>query len=385
MTEPNQPAPNEPPATPPPVAAGPAPVGPTPAGSPASPPAAAAAPKPAEPATFGTAPTPRPAARPAPAAPPQRTPPAAAPAPALSPGAHSAAEPGPGGQSPGVPAQASRSALPVLTAIGFIFVLLAVAWVWNSQIDLYKRLASLPPPPPPGVEAARVAALEGRLNALEQRITAQDQRLTAIENRPPPAPPPASPPPPAPEPSLGADQAAALTAQMTGLEARLKTAEQRQGTLAEQAAQAQRVQQALAALEVGEPLGDLPGAPPALARFAHAKPPTEAALRLAFPAAADAALAASRPSVDGKSLGERIMMHASSLVTVKQGGRVLIGAPAATVLGEAQARLEAGDLAGALAALDALDSAAAQAMAGWRGDARALLDARAALSKLARG
>jgi len=168
------------------------------------------------------------------------------------------------------------------------------------------------------------------------------------------------------------------------LETRLKDAEQRQGTLADRAAQAQRVQEAEAALEAGEPLGDIPGAPPAVARFAHGRPPTEAALRLAFPAAAEAAEQASRPSIDGKSLGERVLMHVSSLLTVKQGNRVLVGAPATTVLGEAGARLEAGDLAGALAALDALDSAAAQAMAGWRGDAKALLDARAALAQMAR-
>jgi hypothetical protein len=299
------------------------------------------------------------------------------------------------------PSKGHRSALPVLTAIGFIFVLLAIAWVWNSQLELSARVAGLPPPPPPGVEPARVTALEGRMNGFDQRLTELEhrpaaqvavpdtgrvaaledelkelrQQLTELANRPAAAPAPAQ----------DADKAAALASQLTALEAQLKADEQREKTVAEQAAQALRTQQALAALDAGEPLGDLPGAPPALTRFAHAKPPTEASLRLSFPAAAAAAEQASRPSADGKSLGERILMHLSSLVTVKEGAKVLVGAPAATVLGEAQSRLEAGDIAGALTALDALDSSAAAAIAPWRANARALLDARAALAQMARG
>jgi hypothetical protein len=62
-----------------------------------------------------------------------------------------------------------------------------------------------------------------------------------------------------------------------------------------------------------------------------------------------------------------------------------VGAPAAVVLGTARDRLEAGDLAGAVAALDGLDGPAAQAMAPWRAHAQSLLDARAALAAMARG
>jgi hypothetical protein len=71
-------------------------------------------------------------------------------------------------------------------------------------------------------------------------------------------------------------------------------------------------------------------------------------------------------------------------VTVKQGDKVLVGSPAAEVLGTTQARLDAGDLAGAVHELDRLDPAAAQAMAEWRGQAQALLEARAALAEMAR-
>jgi hypothetical protein len=274
----------------------------------------------------------------------------------------------------------ARSAVPVLTAIGFIFVLLAVVWIWNDQMKLQQQVATLsipqppppppppPPAPPPSVAPARVAALEAQLKALEQR-------LGDLENRPAPSAP-------APQPAV--DNSAAVAAQLGALEQRLKDDEQRQGALAARAALAERLQQAAMALDAGDPLGDLPGAPPALTRFARSRPPTEAALRLAYPAAAAAAADASRPANDGKSLGERILMHASTLLTVKQGNQIVVGAPAATVLGAAEAQLEAGDLAGAVATLDALDSAAAQAIAGWRGDAKALLDARAALAQMAR-
>jgi hypothetical protein len=146
----------------------------------------------------------------------------------------------------------------------------------------------------------------------------------------------------------------------------------------------QRLQLAALALDAGEPVGDLPGAPAALGKFAKSKPPTEAALRLAFPALASAAEAASRPSADGKTLGERILMHASALLTIKQGDKVLVGAPASTVLRNAQAKLDAGDLGGAVATLDGLDTAAAKVIAPWRSQATALLDARAALAQMAR-
>ena len=76
----------------------------------------------------------------------------------------------------------------------------------------------------------------------------------------------------------------------------------------------------------------------------------------------------------------RIWARAQDLVTVRQGDRVLLGDPAAGVLGRARTALDAGDLAGAVAAVATLTGPAAQAMAGWLADARSLLDARAALA-----
>lgn len=340
--------------------------------------------KPATPAAKPAAEAPKPAAIPEPPKP-QAARPVGPPAGSVPP------SPPPASPRPAAPpspephaasGQPMRAALPVLTAIGFIFVLLAVVWVWNSQRDLKEQvieLAARPAPVlPPIADPSRVAALEARVSGLDQRLNSLEQRLTTLENRP--APPAAAAPS-----SLSPDNAAALANQLGELETRLKTAEQRQGTLAQKEALAARLAEAQAALAAGKPLGDIPGAPPALARFAEKPPPTEAALRLGFPAAAAAAAQASRPSADGKSFAERVLMHVSSLLTVKEGTHVVVGAPAATVLGEAQTKLDAGDLAGAVAALDGLDSAAAQAMADWRSQAQALLDARAALAQMARG
>ncbi len=175
----------------------------------------------------------------------------------------------------------------------------------------------------------------------------------------------------------------ALATRVDALAASLKTTEQRATAAESSAARAARLEQVAAALRDGKPLGTLPGAPPALARFATEAPPTEAQLRLDFSKAAAAALAASQPPAAGLSLGQRVLRNVQSLVTVRQGDRVVLGPPASETLGTAQQRLDAGDLAGAVAALDALDPAAAAAMAGWRERAQSLLDARAALATAA--
>jgi len=109
-------------------------------------------------------------------------------------------------------------------------------------------------------------------------------------------------------------------------------------------------------------------------------PPTEAALRLAFPAAVQAALAAAHPPPQGRPLLQRLWAEAQDLVTVRQGNRVLLGDPAAGMLQQARAALDAGDLAGAVGLIGGLSGEPAKAMEGWLGEARALLDARAALA-----
>jgi hypothetical protein len=184
------------------------------------------------------------------------------------------------------------------------------------------------------------------------------------------------------------DLRAAVSSQDSGLAARLAALQHQAdaaATAAGKAVRLVRVQTAQAALAAGKPLGSIPDAPPELARFAQVRPPTEAALRLAFPSAADAALAASRPDVQDKPFGERLWQRAQGLVTVREGDRVIVGDPAAGILADARTHLEAGDLAGAVAAVAKLTGPAAEAMATWLAQARSLLAARTALDQMAAG
>jgi hypothetical protein len=139
------------------------------------------------------------------------------------------------------------------------------------------------------------------------------------------------------------------------------------------------------ALDAGQPLGTIPNAPPALAQFATSAPPTEAALRQSFPAAAKAAEAASL-SPNGKvGFWDQVKLRLEGIITISNGDTVLFGPPAAAVLNQAETALAAGDLAGAVAKLQVLSPASQAAMAGWLAQAKALLDARAALMTMAQG
>ncbi len=156
------------------------------------------------------------------------------------------------------------------------------------------------------------------------------------------------------------------------------------GTMTETARRLASFQAAGAALEAGQKLGPIPGAPPALARFADRAPPTEFALRQSFGPAADAALRTSQPVVSqDKPFLDRLWTRAQSSVSVREGDHVLVGDPVAGMLGQARKALDGGDLAAALAALQGLQGAPKEAMADWIGQAQALLDARAAVAQLA--
>jgi hypothetical protein len=151
-------------------------------------------------------------------------------------------------------------------------------------------------------------------------------------------------------------------------------------SLASGAERLARLQAASVALSIGRPTGQIPGAPPALAHFATAAPPTEASLILAFPDAANATLKASEPQTAGQGFFQRLWTRIQSAVTVRDGTRVLVGDPAAGIVAAARERLAAGDLEGAVSTLGALTGAAADAMDDWRSRAAALVDARAALA-----
>lgn len=79
----------------------------------------------------------------------------------------------------------------------------------------------------------------------------------------------------------------------------------------------------------------------------------------------------------------KFLAHAEGLMTIREGNRVLVGNPAAGVLARAHAALDAGDLAGAVAAVSTLSGPPATALAAWLADARAVLQARAALADMA--
>lgn len=302
--------------------------------------------------------------------------------------------------------------VPALFATGFVILAGAVVWlVRNPHTAVPTQpaaVASAPVAPEPAAEPAAppqqppepVAASPeaSRIEALERQVAALTAQLQQIAARPEPRPADLGPV----EARLQALETRAASAQDVAHEATLTTQlgerldqlsdrlDQTQGadaelrTLAQRAARLGQLQSAGAALAAGQPVGDLPDAPPALRRFAQAPPPTEAALRLDFPHAAAAARAASRPDLSGQGLPARMWARVKAAVTVRRGDEVIVGDPAAGALAASRQRLDAGDLAGAVASLSGLNAPAAAAMAGWRDRAEALLAARAALAALER-
>ncbi len=310
-----------------------------------------------------------------------------------------------------------RAALAVLLLAGAAVLIGGGAYLWQQTMPSGPSSAS----PATADAGVSIAGLQARLDALQHRLDLQ----------PPPPPPPApSPPvdlaplearlqalearPAAPPPAPGVDLAP-LTAKLDALaaaqdklaaglheseaslaqrldadEGRLTAVEradsQQAGAMTALAARATglaRVQAAAVALATGQPLGALPGAPPALARFASTPPPTEAALRLGFPAAARAAEADMAPDTSGLDLWHAMASRVEGLVTVRRGSEVVIGNPLAGMIEQARQAVEAGDLAAAVAALGNLKGSGAQPLVAWRTQAAALLDARAALAQLA--
>lgn len=225
-------------------------------------------------------------------------------------------------------------------------------------------------------EAADANSMGGRLDSLAAKetadATAMNGRLDSVVAK------------------QGADAAAqggrldALDGRIAAVDQQAKQTASQIGAVSERSGRVVRMQAAMAALESGQPLGDIPGAPPAVARFATAPPKTEQELRRSFDTAADAAEQAGQPAImESRSFGERLIARAQQAVTVRQGDRVLVGDPLAGRIIRARAALDAGDLAGAVKALDGLAGPAQAAMADWVGQARALLEARAALSSMA--
>lgn len=245
-------------------------------------------------------------------------------------------------------------------------------------------------------------ALSAQISAkLNDQIGALAGRIDALEHRAPSSSDSAA-PAAAPQAAVDAlasrvdsaiaaakqDQTQALSAaqnDLTALHARLDAIEKGQGSTGDAASRAlrlTRLQIAAVALATGQKLGSIADAPPALARYADAAPPTDAALRAGFPALAAAARASSRPELGFSGIWQRALARLQQVVTVRRGDDVLIGDPAAGILARAQDAVARDDLGAALAAVDQLQGPAAAVMKPWAEDARGLLAARAALLDL---
>lgn len=109
--------------------------------------------------------------------------------------------------------------------------------------------------------------------------------------------------------------------------------------------------------------------------------PTLEGLRRRFPEAARLAAAAGQGD-DSEGFMGGVLRRISKVVTVRPVGMVE-GEDAGSVVARAEARLEDGDLAGAVRELDGLTGLAAEAIASWRGQAEARLAADQAVSALA--
>jgi hypothetical protein len=251
-----------------------------------------------------------------------------------------------------------------------------------SALD--QQLHSLPPPAdlrPVQAELANQQKLIQDLEQLPTQLQTAAQQRAALSSR---------------LDSLAAEQqilgkrlddlTSTVKSQTGTFDQKVAAIEQQAGQVAAAVKSATRLAQleaARSALLSGQKLGNIPGAPPALARFADTPPPTEAELRLSYPTAAKAALDASgNQPAPGATFGARVLNRAQNLITIREGDRVLVGDPTAGILASAKTKLDAGDLSGAVAELSKLSGPPAQAMAPWLGKAKTLLAAHDALNDM---
>jgi hypothetical protein len=255
--------------------------------------------------------------------------------------------------------------LPALAVVGFLILA-------GGEAYLYQLHQATPP-----VAAAQIAGLQSQLSAVQNQVTAA---IPAVNSQ-------------AAQATLQ-EKFISLDAQVQAMQAAQATDH---GTLAQLAANnvdltkltskietLNRLETVRMALESGQPLGDIPNAPPALAKYATTPPPTEAQLVLTYPAAAKAANDASVARADkGNDMLTGALARVESLVTISKGDQVLVGAPAAAITAKAQSQLDAGDLAGAVATLtNGLSTQTQAAMGDWLPQAKSLLAARNAIIAL---
>lgn len=311
-----------------------------------------------------------------------------------------------------------RDSLPIIGAIGFIVLAGGLAYVWSnmvpasqlavaneritrldSQLNQVSQNQSAVTPGEFAKLTARVDALDGRLasqaqlvsrvDAVSGRIEALSARVETLSNQEKEALDNVASQQKATADALAAQQKSALdainqqVAQMASEVAAAQAAASSTQGFSQRLTMLAKIQQAALALSSGQPVGNIPGAPPALARYAQTPPPTDAQLKQAYPRAQAQALAAQQPDNASAPLGERMWERAQGLITVRRGDEVVVGDTTAIALSQAQEDLDAGDLPGAVKAVESLKGPPAQAMAGWLANAKGLVDARAALAQMA--
>lgn len=281
-------------------------------------------------------------------------------------------------------------------ATGILIAVLVIlaggeAWLFKTQgeiSDQSTQVANL---------TDQVDSLRGKLDTLDNKIGALSSKIQTIDDKVASvakvqAKAPANPPPA----SVPAD----ITGRISKIEANLASLstttladhaaitklQQQGGNLPKLVAKAQQlaaVAQASLNLENGLKLGTVPGAPPALARYADAAPPTLAGLKESFGRYASAAARVAGDTTPQGGFWQKVKGRVESLVTVRHHDKVLVGSSASGTLGKAQEALDRDDLQGALESLKALTPAASAAMKPWTDQASDLLAARAALAKMA--
>lgn len=115
--------------------------------------------------------------------------------------------------------------------------------------------------------------------------------------------------------------------------------------------------------------------------FAEEGIPTRAVLTARYPAVAREIRQAAASEREGDWV-DRSLAAVQGLVTVRRQDGEVQGSDAPAITARAEARLESGNLQGAVEALGELDGAAAEAAAPWLADAAARLAAEAALDRL---
>ncbi|WP_459676279.1 COG4223 family protein [Acidisoma sp. 7E03] len=376
---------------------------------------------------------PRPAAAPKVSAAPETAKPGASSVPPQAPRAN-------GAPPSARPSAEPNRVTPLLTLAGFVILGGCVAYLWTRPVPA----PEMPPIPPD--QSGVVAALRGQVSNLQSSLASLDQRerQDVAQLRQQIAALPASgsqsgsaapqPAPPAPAPDVSGDIArlkdqiaqlqqsaasatpaaqsletlsgrvdslaqreagdsqslrqtlTALQQQLGDLSDRTKSLAQQTESLPSLSAQSDRLAAVLRAedaLAAGKPLGSLADAPPALAAFATTAPPTEAQLRLDYPAAARAAEKAGGPAEAKRGFWAGAWQRVQNLVTLREGDRVIVGDQTSGILAHARRLLDAGDLSGAVTVLGTLQGPASQAMAPWMDQAKALTAARQALAEMA--